>query len=320
MDPRRVPGTQIAVSPICLGTMTFGRPVARPEAIRLVHLAMDLGVNFIDTANIYEGYDRFLGSAGGVAEEVLGEALAGRRERVVLTTKVGNPVGGGPDDVGLGRTHVLRELEKSLRRMRTDHVDFYLAHRPDPATPLEEMVAMFDSLVTSGKVRHWGFSNFEAAAVREMVRISTSGGFCRPRLSQPRYSLLCRDIELDHLPACREHGIGVAPFRVLESGLLSGKYAAGAKPPEGSRGADMPTWLSADLSGLDVYWRIGAVAEVARVAGITTAQCAIAWALAQAGIIAAVVGVTREEQLKEAVRAAEVRLDSSTLDKLKDLA
>ena len=140
MKLRRVPGTEIDVSPVCLGTMTYGRPVEKPDAIRLTLLAMDLGINFIDTANIYEGYDRVVGSAGGVSEAILGEALQGRRDEVVLITKVGNFVGEGPDDGGLGRKHVMRALEISLKRLRTDYVDFYLAHRPDPDTPLEDRI------------------------------------------------------------------------------------------------------------------------------------------------------------------------------------
>jgi len=319
MKLRRVPGTEIDVSPVCLGTMTYGRPVGKAEAIRLTHLALDLGINFIDTANIYEGYARVLGSAGGVAEEILGEALQGRRDRAVLTTKVGNPVGQGPEETGLGQQHVLRELEKSLRRLRTDHVDFYLAHRPDPSTPLEGVVDLFDSLVKSGKIRHWGFSNFEVADIHKMAQIAASEGYHPPRLSQPRYSLLVRDIEKEHLPVCRQYEIGVTAFRVLEGGLLSGKYVAGATPPEGSRAREMPSWVPTESQSEAAFRKIRAITEVAHAARITPAQCAIAWVTAQGGISAAVVGVTREEQLRDAARAAELRLDAASLEKLQML-
>ena len=316
MELRRVPGTEIDVSPICLGTMTYGNPVKRRDAIRLTHLALNLGINFIDTANIYEGYDRVVGSAGGVAEEILGEALEGRRDEVVLITKVGNLVGKGSDDVGLGRKHVLRELEKSLRRLRTEYVDFYLAHRPDPDTPPEEFVLLFDEIVKSGKARAWGFSNFEAPDINKMVEIAKSGDLARPRLSQPYYSMLNREIEKEHLPACVEHGIGVACFRVLEGGLLSGKYAKGVPPPEGSRAQEMPGWLPLDKKDDAAFRTAAKVSEIARENGMTPAECAIGWAIAQKGITAALVGIKREEQLQQAVRAGERPFDATLLKRI----
>ena len=319
MELRQVPGTDIKVSPICLGTMTYGTPVVKDDAIRLTHLAIDVGINFIDTANMYEGYNRTIGSPGGVAEEILGEALAGRRDKVVITTKVGNLVGDGPDDGGLGRKHVLRELEKSLTRMKTDYVDFYLAHRPDPETPIEDVVERFDRLVKSGKVRHWGFSNFDAPDVRRMVEIARDGGSTRPRISQPFYNMLHREIEAEHLPACRELGIGVTPYRPLESGLLSGKYARGAKAPEGSRAAEMPNWLPLDKQDDATFEKIGKIAELARAAGVKPAQYAIAWIIAQEGITSAVVGVKTQEQVRDAAAAGEFVFPKEDLDRLQGI-
>jgi len=316
MERRTVPGTDIEVSPVCLGTMTYGRPVEKAEAIRLTHLALDLGINFVDTANIYEGYDRVVGSAGGVAEEILGEALKGRRSQVVLITKVGNLVGQGPDDGGLGRRHILREIDRSLRRLRTDYVDFYLAHRPDPETPLEEVVGCFDEIVRSGKARHWGFSNFDASDVRRMVAIAEQNGLASPRLSQPHYSILNREIEKEHLPVCRRYAIGVACYRVLGGGLLTGKYAPGSEPPEGSRAREMPSWLPLDKQESDVFRKVAAVAELAREAGVSPAQYAIAWAIAREGVTAAIVGVKREAQLREAAAAAGLVLSADRLDAL----
>ena len=159
MQYRYLGDSGLEVSAISLGTMTYGTPVAEAEAIELTHWAIDHGINFIDTANMYQGYNRFLGSPGGVAEEIPGKALAGRRDKVVLATKVGNPVGPEPDDKGLGRKHVLREIERSLRRLRTDYVDLYYLHRPDAETPIAESLAVFNGLVEAGKVRHYGFSN-----------------------------------------------------------------------------------------------------------------------------------------------------------------
>jgi len=316
MERRKVPGTDVEVSPICLGTMTYGTPVAKEDAIRLTHLAIDLGINFIDTANMYEGYNRTMGSPGGVAEEILGEALVGKRDKVILTTKVANLVGDGPDDGGLGEKHVLRELEKSLTRMKTDYVDFYLAHRPDPETPVEEVVERFDGLVKSGKVRYWGFSNFDTPDIRKMVDVARDGGFAQPRVSQPFYNMLHREIEAEHLPACRELGIGVTPYRPLESGLLSGKYARGKAAPEGSRAAEMPNWLPLDKQEDATFEKIETIAEMARTAGVTPAQYAIAWIIAQPGITSAVVGVKRDEQVRDAAGAGEFAVSGEDLERL----
>lgn len=320
MELRRIAGTEIDVTPICLGSMTFGNPVAKEDAIHLTHLALDLGINFIDTANSYEGYDRSQGSAGGVAEDFLGAALAGRRQEVVITTKVGNLVGGnGPEDEGLGRKHVMRELEKSLKRLRTDYVDIYLAHRPDPNTATEDIVPVFDEIVKSGKARVWGFSNFEAPDIRRMISAAVAGGMEPPRVSQPSYSILDREIEKEHLPTCIEHGIGITCFRVLEGGLLSGKYAKGAAPTEGTRAQEMPGWLPLDEKDDRSFEIAAQVAEIAKENGMTPAECAIAWTIAQKGITAAIVGVKRDEQIQQAAKAGERVLGAAGLDRLNAL-
>lgn len=162
MKIKKISNTSLEVSHICLGTMTFGTPVEETEAIKIVHLALDHGINFIDTANIYEGYTRFLGSAGGVAETIIGKALSSSRKRAVLATKVGNPVGPGPEDQGLSRTHIFRECDRSLHKLNRDWIDIYYLHRPDPKTPLTESIGALVELVKKGKVRHWGISNFDA--------------------------------------------------------------------------------------------------------------------------------------------------------------
>jgi aryl-alcohol dehydrogenase-like predicted oxidoreductase len=316
MEMRRVPGTEIDISAICLGTMTYGNPVDGDRAICLTHLALDLGINFIDTANIYEGYDRVVGSAGGVSEQFLGEALKGRRDQAVVTTKAGCFVGAGDDNGGLSPRHIMRELERSLKRLQTDYVDFYLAHIPDPKTPTEAIVPTFDEIVRSGKARAWGFSNFEAPDIARMVETAKTGGYAPPRLSQPYYSMLGRDAEKEHIPTCLEHDIGITCYRVLESGLLTGKYAKGAPPPKDARGDVMPSWLSFDQDD-DTPFEIAArVAEIAGEHGMTPVECALAWTIAQQGITAAVVGVKNEEQLRQAARAGERTLERSVLDEI----
>src|SRR5262245_40452957 len=169
MQYRLLGSSGLLVSPICLGTMTFGSPVDEAGSIRLVHAAIDLGVNFIDTANVYEGYARFLGSPGGVAEAILGKALQGRRDKVIVATKVGAPVGPGPQDRGLSPVHLLREVERSLKRLQTDVIDLYILHWPDRDAPLETTLAAVDRAVRDGKVRCFGLSNHAAWQMCEFL-------------------------------------------------------------------------------------------------------------------------------------------------------
>ena len=298
MKQRSIGSTGIGVSPVCLGTMTFGTPVAEAKAVGLVHWALDNGVNFFDTADMYEGYNRFMGSPGGVGETILGKALEGRRDKAVVTTKVGSLVGddnykGG----GLGQAHVVHQIDLSLRRLRTDYVDFYEMHRPDLDTPLADSIAAFADLIAAGKVRHWGFSNFEAAQIHEIVALCDANGWPRPVLSQQQYSWLEREIEAEHLPACMEYGIAVTPFRLLASGLLTGKYKRGQPAPPGSRADDGGDWLH--LPDDAVYDRLETFEEEARHAGLAPAQYAIRWVLDRPGVSSAIVGVKRIEQLRQ---------------------
>lgn len=299
MEYRKLGGDIESVSTICLGTMTFGNPVAEPDAVRLVHWALDQGINFIDTANIYEGYARVPGSPGGVAEEILGKALRGRRDQIVLVSKVGNAVGPGPGDQGLGRAHVLREVDKSLRRLRTDRIDLYYLHRPDPETPLDETLCVFNELVDQGKVRAIGCSNYSAAQMEEILRICDRHGFRRPLAVQPPYSLLRRDIEADLLPLCLREGLAVTPYQVLQGGLLTGKYQRGSQAPTGSRKSEHSSWVW-DLTD-DIYTELERIAVEAHTAGRSMMQHAIAWTLAQSGVVSVVLGVKHIAQLNDAI-------------------
>lgn len=303
MRYRRLGRSDLDVSVVCLGTMTFGSPVEEPDAVRLVHEALDRGINFFDTANIYEGYTRVIGNPGGRAEEILGQALLGRRDRAVLVTKVANPVGPGEGDKGLSPAHVRREIDKSLRRLRTDHVDVYYLHKPDPATPLADSLAAFNELIVAGKARHYGFSNFDATQVEEMLRICDVNRLLRPLVTQPPYSLIKRGIESDLLPLCRREGIAVTPYQVLQSGLLTGKYRRGMPAPAGSRKFDRADWMC-EFTG-ELYDALERLEAEARAAGIPMAEYAIAWALNQPDIVSAIVGVHTADHLREAIRAAE---------------
>src|SRR5947208_3932955 len=234
MQYRPLGSSGLLVSPVCLGTMTFGTPVSEPDAIRLVHAAIDQGINFLDTANAYEGYARYLGSPGGVAEEIVGKALRDRRDKMILATKVGAPVGPGPQDRGLSAVHILRELDRSLRRLRTDVIDLHILHWPDREVPLETTLAAMDQAVRAGKVRHFGVSNHYGWQLCELLWLADRRGWPRVIASQIPFSLLRREFQ-DDLDFCRRHHIGVTPYQALQGGLLTGKYRRAQPLPPHSR-------------------------------------------------------------------------------------
>ena len=300
MQYRAVPRTGLEVSCVCLGTMTFGTPVGREASAGIVHWALDHGINFIDTADMYEGYTRFMGSPGGKSEAFLGEALKGRRQDAVVTTKAGNPVGPEKDDTGLGKAHLMRQIEASLQRLQTDYVDFYLLHRPDPDTPLETSIEVMAGLVQAGKIRYWGFSNFEPAQVRAMIRICEENSCPKPVISQPPYSWLDRDVEDEHLPLCRELEIAVTPYRPLAGGLLTGKYRRGGSPPEGSRAGESK-WLNPPDD--DEHGRLERFEQEATQAGLSPSRYAVRWLLDRPGVTSVVAGVKRIDQLEDLAAA-----------------
>jgi aryl-alcohol dehydrogenase-like predicted oxidoreductase len=304
MDRRQIPNTTLHVSPLCLGTMTFGTPVGEADAIHLTHWALDHGINFIDTANMYEGYTRTIGSPGGVAEEILGKALRGRRHQVVLATKVGMKIGPTDDDMGLSRKHVLREIDRSLQRLGCDMVDLYYMHKPDPNTPLTESVEAFDDLVSMGKIRHWALSNFSAQQIEEVLRLCDQNGWRRPVALQPPYSLLKREIEADVLPLCARERIAVVPYQVLQGGLLTGKYRRGEAPPAGSRQLEKPEWTYELTDTLHDH--LEQLEAEARSRGRSLTQHALLTLLEQPAVVSLIVGVKRIEQLEQLMQAVGV--------------
>jgi aryl-alcohol dehydrogenase-like predicted oxidoreductase len=283
--------------------MTFGRPVGEKDSINLVHKAIDLGINFIDTANVYEGYDRVLVSAGGVAESILGKALKGRRAEVVVATKVGSPLGSGPQEVGLTATHIHRELDASLRRLQTDYIDLYIIHWPDISTPLETTLSAMDVAVKQGKVRCFGTSNHWAADLCKLLWLADKYGWPRAVSSQIPYSLLRREYQND-LEFCARHDIGVTPYQSLQGGLLTGKYRRGESPPADSRAAQKPAWIWEPDEA--IFHKLEATEALSRELGVPMAQYALAWTLTQPAMASLVVGVTSEAQVADAVAAADV--------------
>jgi aryl-alcohol dehydrogenase-like predicted oxidoreductase len=279
------------VSVVGLGCNNFGGRVGLEDTRAVVDAAIDAGVTLLDTADVY-------GNGGG-SEELLGEVLEGRRERVVLATKFGGDMGEGTTARG-SRPYVRKALEASLRRLRTDYVDVYQYHRPDGITPYEETFGALDELVREGKVRYVGHSNFSARDVEEVDELARRRDFARPVSAQNQYSLLRREVELDLLPTCRRLGIGVLPYFPLASGLLTGKYKRNQPRPEGTR-----------LSGRDevfsdeTFDSIEALERFADERGVSLLEVAIGGLAAQPAVTSVIAGATKPEQVHANVRAGE---------------
>ncbi len=304
MEYRRLGRSDLVVSEIALGSwLTYGGGVPRARAEACVARALDLGVNLVDTANVY---------AGGAAEELLGAALAGRpRGSYVLATKVFFPMPSG--DRGLSAAQIRKQLEASLRRLRVDHVDLYQCHRYDPETPLEETMAALTEAVRQGKVRYLGFSEWTAAQIRAALSLPGE----RFVSSQPQYSLLERGPEAEVFPLCAREGIGQIVWSPLRQGVLTGKYAPGRPPPADSRAASasMGTFIQKRMDDATLA-KVERLRPVAADLGLTLAQLALAWVLRRPEVSAAIVGATRPEQVEENARASGVKLPPDALARI----
>ncbi len=299
----RVLGTTgMMVSPICMGTMTFGRPLDEGQSKNLVGYALDQGINFFDTANVYEGYDRKVGSKGGVSEGFLGQAIVKRRQDVVICTKLGNPSGTGPLDAGLSAHHLELELDLSLKRLKTDWVDLVLAHRWHSEIPMEEVWRVFDRWVRAGKARAVGVSNWPTWRMAQASEIARRNGWPTVGVSSPKYSLMTRGIELDHVPCARHYGVGLVTYQALEGGALSGKYQRGQPPPAGSRGEEKPEWMPARDDVL--MEKLDALQKLSQEAGMSVLEYVLAWTLSQQGISSVITGLRNRSQLDAAIAAA----------------
>jgi aryl-alcohol dehydrogenase-like predicted oxidoreductase len=304
MEHRRLGASGLWVSEIAYGNwLTHASQVAEDAALACVHAALDAGITTFDTADVY---------AATGAESVLGRALAGqRREGLEIFTKVYWPTGPGHNDRGLSRKHIIESCEGSLRRLQTDHIDLYQAHRFDHHTPLEETLRAFDDLVRAGKVLYIGVSEWRAEEIRAALGIAEQLGLDRIVSNQPQYSMLWRVIEAEVVPECEEAGIGQVVWSPMAQGILTGKYLPGQPPPEGSRASD-PTgagFLSRWLRD-DVLERVQGLRPLADQAGLTMAQMAVAWVLGNPNVSTAIVGASRPDQLTDSVRASGVTLDA----------
>ncbi len=309
MEYRYLGRSGLRVSPLWLGTWNFGDPTPEAEAVRMIRKALDAGINCIDTADSY---------AAGESERIVGRALAGGlRDRVVLATKFHFPVSDGPNDRGNSRRHILRAVEASLRRLGTDWIDLYQAHRPDFGVPQEETLRALDDLVRQGKVRHIGSSTFPAWMIMEALGISERLGLPRFISEQPPYNLLDRRIENELVPLALRHGVGILAWSPLAAGQLAGRYADAARPPPDSKAARVP-YVAARLTERGVE-TARSLARLAADRGLTPSQLALLWVKDQPGIAAALLGSRTEAQLEEALPVLDLSLDPQTAEALDGL-
>jgi aryl-alcohol dehydrogenase-like predicted oxidoreductase len=307
MRYRQLGDSDLNVSEISLGSwLTYGGGVGDDAARACVDAAFEVGINFIDTANVY---------ARGAAEDFLGDVLQSRpRDSYVLATKLYFPMDDTGENEGLSRQQVEKQIDDSLRRLRTDYVDLYQCHRYDRNTPLEETMAALSDVVNSGRARYIGFSEWSPAQIQAALDLSREKGYAKFVSSQPQYSMLHRDPEREVFPLCQANGISQIVWSPLAQGALTGKYKPGAPPPEGSRatsrqmGAMMSGWLGDDV--LETVQRLVPVAERL---GITMAQLALAWVLREENVASAIVGASRPEQVRDNASASGIELDAETL-------
>jgi aryl-alcohol dehydrogenase-like predicted oxidoreductase len=284
------------------GDDDVGGPTGTEESIAIMHQALERGINFFDTADIYNA---------GESEVVVGKAIADRRDKVVLATKGRGPMGPGPNESGASRSHLVRALDASLRRLKTDFVDIYYVHTPDYATPIEETLRALDDLVRAGKVHYIACSNFRAWRLMEALWTSDRHNLARFACIQPLYNIVNRDIEVELLPACRELGIGVVTYSPLARGILSGKYQAGTPFPEGSRAARNDKRMQqAELR--DASFEIAE--ELRRhcaARGVAMSHFAVAWCLANPNVTSAIIGPRTKEQFEDNVKSLGVTIDAA---------
>ena len=311
MELRPLARTGVKVSPLCLGAMMFGAwgNPDQKDSIAIIHRALDAGINFIDTADVY---------SRGESEEIVGKALAGgRRDSVVLATKVYGAMGDDPNQRGSSRRWIMREVESSLRRLGTDHIDLYQIHRPSADTDVEETLAALTDLVRAGKVRYIGSSTFPGSQIVEAQWVARERHLVRFVTEQPPYSMLVRGIEADVLPTCQRHRMGVVSWSPLAGGWLSGRWRKGAPAPTSTRSGRLPArydlTLAANQKKLDAA---DALAKVAEDAGLSLIHLAIAFVLRHPAITSAIIGPRTMEQLDSQLGAVSVALDDAVLDRI----
>jgi aryl-alcohol dehydrogenase-like predicted oxidoreductase len=308
MQYRTLGRTGIKVSPYCLGAMMFGA-MGNPDhddCIRIIHKALDFGVNFIDTADRY---------SRGESEEIVGKALKGRRDNIVLATKVHGPMGEDPNQQGNSRRWIMRAVEASLRRLQTDHIDLYQIHRPSPETDIEETLSALTDLMRAGKVRAIGSSTFPASEILEAQWVAERRGLARFRTEQPPYSILSRGIEREVLPACQKYGMGALVWSPLAKGMLTGRYRRGQPLPDSLRAKTFPQQMT-DERNLDAVERL---IPIAQASGLSLTHMAMAFVMAHPGVTSAILGPRTLPQLDDLLAGAGVVLSDEILDRIDEV-
>ena len=314
MELRTLGRTGVKVTPMCLGAMMFGAwgNTDHDESIRIIHRALDAGINFVDTADVY---------AQGESEEIVGKALAGgKRDSIVLATKLHGQMGDDPNHRGNSRRWIVQAVEDSLRRLQTVWIDLYQIHRPDPDTDIDETLGALTDLVRQGKIRYLGSSTFPAHEIVEAQWVAESRGRERFRCEQPPYSLLARGIEAEVLPVCAQYGMGVITWSPLGGGWLSGRYREGVELPTSGRAARIPQRFDMSLPGNRA--KLAATEQLAKLAeevGASLVHLALAFVLEHPTVTSAIIGPRTMEQLESQLAAVELRLDAATLDRIDEI-
>jgi len=310
MEYRRMGRSGLKVSELCLGTMTFGHSTDEAEAKRIVDRALDVGINFFDTANSY---------ADSRSETILGNTLKERRRDAIVATKFVNPMGPGPNDSGMSRVHIMQAVEDSLRRLQMDYIDLYYVHHVDIQTPLEEMLRALDDLVRQGKVRYTACSNYQAWRLSESLWISDTKNLARFECYQPQYNLVVRDIEQELIPLCQLKGLGVVAWAPMAGGFLTGKYQPGQRTLAGTRSEEdwayPQTYFAANADET-----LGTLLETAQELDRHPAQVAVRWVLEQPAITSAIVGARTLEQFETNLGAVGWQLEGEALEKLNSVS
>jgi len=301
--------TGMRVSPVCFGTMTFGREASKETSKRLFAICREAGLNFFDTANMY---------GNGLSEEILGECMVGSRDKLIVATKAFYPVQNkGPNQRGSSRRHLVMQVEQSLRRLRTDWIDLFYLHGPDPSTPLEETMRALDDLVKAGKILTIGVSNHAAWQVMKAIGIAKQYGWTPIHAIQPMYSLLKRQVEVELLPMAQSEGLGVMPYSPLGAGLLTGKYLEGKAEKEARFQSNEKyqrrygmDWVEQGIRGF---------VDIAQELGVKPAALAVAWVMANPAVTSPILGARNEVQLKESLEALSIEMDDTLYQRISDL-
>jgi aryl-alcohol dehydrogenase-like predicted oxidoreductase len=312
MEYRPLGRTGVQVSQLCLGTMMFGAwgNSDHDDSIRIIHAALDAGINFVDTADVY---------SAGESEEIVGKALKGRRDDIVLATKFFVPMGDDPNQRGGSRRWIITEVENSLKRLGTDWIDLYQVHRPDPETDVEETLSALTDLVQQGKVRYIGSSSYSAGEIVEAQWTAHARNLQRFRTEQPPYSILVRGIELDVLPTAKRHGMGILTYSPLAGGWLSGSWSADSSPTSPARQRLVARF---DMSLPENQRKLEAVEQLATVAddaGVSLIELAIGFVVNHPAVTSAIIGPRTIEQLDSQLAAADVALDPAILDRIDEI-